>query len=81
MFKNKAVVLLAGICILMSGCATVDPIQKKYQDLDALYASGQITAYEYATAKEKVVREELERAKAKSESDEKASHAKREDRQ
>lgn len=81
MFKKRAVVLLAGICLLMSGCATVDPIKQKYQDLDALYASGQLTAYEYANAKEKIIREELERGKAMSQADDKESRAGRERRQ
>jgi len=69
MFKNISVTLLAGVLLLMSGCATVDPIQQKYKDLDASYASGKISAYEYTTAKESILREELERAKAKAQAE------------
>ena len=77
MFKNRAIVLLAGICLLISGCATENPIHKKYQDLDALYASGQLSAYEYATAKEKILKEEIDQANAKAQADIKESYAKR----
>ena len=77
LYKNSVAVLLVGICLLISGCATVDPIQKKYQDLDALYASGQLSAYEYATAKEKILKEEIDQANAKAQADIKESYAKR----
>lgn len=60
MNKILLVSIAGAISLLISGCAT-DPIQKEYQDLKALYKSGQINAYEYAVAKEKIVKEELER--------------------
>ena len=78
MFKNRVVVLLVGICLLISGCATVNPIQQKYQDLEVLYKSGKLTTSEYEAAKQKIMREEIEQAKAMSKADSKALHIKRE---
>ena len=81
MFKNMVVVLLVGICLLMSGCATVNPIQQKYQDLEVLYKSGKLTADEYTVAKQKIQFEELKKAQSMAQADNKeALHAKREQR-
>ena len=78
MFRNRAVTLLIGMCILISGCSTTTPMQRKYQDLEALYKSGGLTANEYTVAKEKIMREEMEQAKAMSKADSKVSHTNRE---
>lgn len=77
MFKNKAAVLLAVICLLISGCSTVTSMQKKHQDLEALYKSGGLTEDEYAAAKEKLMHEEMEQAKAMYKADSRQSHAHR----
>ena len=78
MRKLSSIIFL--IAILLGGCTTVKPIQKKYQDLEVLYKSGKLTIVEYTASKQKIILEELERAKAMSQADNKALRAKREDR-
>lgn len=60
-------VLLA--VLILSGCATVNPIQQKYQDLETLYKSGKLTTDEYTAAKQKIMLEEINQAKAKAKAD------------
>jgi hypothetical protein len=69
-------VLLA--VLILSGCATVNPIQHKYQDLEVLHKTGKLTTDEYEAAKQKIMKEEISQARAKFQADIQELHAKRE---